>query len=145
MDKPSRNACFNLTRTQMLLSKEKKHRVVGFSLIELLVVLSIMGLTMSFVAPNVFSLKTRFDIQAEKKHLRLYIQEQSYKSYFHESPQVINFVGNQVISELSAPLTFEYLAFPQQSLTVTKYGKFDDFTLAYAQSEQWLELTIVAP
>ena len=117
----------------------------GFSLIELLVVMVILGVTLSVVAPNIFALKTRFDIEAEKKLIKQFLYQQSYASYFQEEEQSIDFIGALVVSSFENELTLKHLSFPKQVIYIDRYGKFPLFELKYIQNEQLLTLEIEAP
>lgn len=117
----------------------------GFSLIELLVVMAIIGILLSVVTPNIFQFKTRFEIQREQKKLEQFIAKQSYNSYFHEQAQTISFVGNQVTGSLGDIVSFEYLTFIEDEFVINRFGAFPQMKLTYLANGTTATLEIKTP
>jgi prepilin-type N-terminal cleavage/methylation domain-containing protein len=78
-------------------------RNTGFSLFELIVVLVLMGLVMSLVAPSVSSLSRRAQIDAEVQSLSQLIYQISVDAYSTQSSARLIFEGEelQILSNVS--------------------------------------------
>jgi len=68
----------------------------GFSLFELLVVLVLMGLVVSLVAPSVSSLSRQAKIEAEVQSLSQLIYQISVDAYSTQSRRTLQFEGNEL-------------------------------------------------
>lgn len=85
-----------------------KSKVGGFTLVELLVVMVILGLTSSLVAPDMFSMVKRSQAKTELEKIKAIAELSIERSFFASSKIEITFNDNTVVfSQLNNPIKKE--------------------------------------
>lgn len=103
----------------------------GFSLIELMIVLSIMGLLASVVMPEAFNMLEQHKAQLEQKRLVDFFQRQKHQAYLQETKVIIELAGTSVTSSLDEALEFEFIDADYQRIDVNELGRFDSDIISY--------------
>lgn len=99
----------------------------GFTLIELMIVLAIVGSAIALVGPNLFKAYDNTQRRAEQKDLDDLLQAISYKAFINNRAVEIRFSDNTIRygyqdTNKRITLTFEWLTFPNQQIRVSEYG-----------------------
>ncbi|WP_026972297.1 pilus assembly FimT family protein [Aliagarivorans marinus] len=121
----------------------------GFSLIELLVVLSLMGLGAALIGPATLNQVARANAQAELNRFENQIRLMSQRAFSRSGGIVLDMHNNQITfqdvltrSTISSQ-SFEYIGFPQQqSITLNRngYPSPERATIVYRGHRQELNL-----
>lgn len=113
----------------------------GFSLLELLTVMIIVGISSSLVAPNMFASYEKIKSYAEEKKLAALITSVRYRAFFRQVPQVVHCAENVLsLNENEFRFEFNYLNFPETSITFNGHGFADQSVLVYQIRDQMSEL-----
>ncbi|WP_035476736.1 prepilin-type N-terminal cleavage/methylation domain-containing protein [Aliagarivorans taiwanensis] len=121
----------------------------GFSLIELLVVLSLMGLGAALVGPATLNQVARAEAQAELNRLKSSLRGMSHRAFTRSGEVAVQLYNNQLGyidlvsgSEISRQ-SFEYIGFPhEQSVTFNRngYPSPEQVSIVYRGRQQELNL-----
>ncbi len=105
-------------------------KLKGFSLIELLVVLTITGVLLSVVAPLTVDNVFKFQVKAEERELFELLKQLQNRAFFYGGIVSIKLEGNQV--QLLLPTgkykdirKFTGITFPKQTLELTDFSYLD--------------------
>lgn len=101
-----------------------KRKASGFSLIELLIVITIMGLLASIVMPETFNMLEQHEAQVEQRKLVDFFKDQKHQAYLHQEPVTIEFAGTSLESSIGSSLNFKHITTDYQKIDVTSYGAF---------------------
>lgn len=115
----------------MLVSNRSIKQKRGFSLIELLIVISIMGLITSIVVPETFTMLEQHQAHLEQKQLVDFLKKQKYQAYLLEQPISIEFIGAEMKSSLGSSIAFEHIYSDSQTITITELGNFDQDAVSF--------------
>lgn len=114
----------------------------GFSLIELLVVMAIMGGLIALVGPSLVSRIDKVKVQSDARKLQLLLDKLSNQAFLSGRAISIELeaanarYGFVVGQGARRDLAFEHIQFPQQQLTVNAKGFIDAPVVNYQASEQ---------
>ncbi|MFD2168186.1 Tfp pilus assembly protein FimT/FimU [Thalassotalea euphylliae] len=105
-------------------------RQTGFTLVELIVVMAIVGTLLSFVGPVTVNAMEKFEARQEMEQLKNWLMKLSSKSYATGTSNLVVFEGKKIsVFErknkdgiASDTKTLEYLFFPTQSVSFTSKG-----------------------
>lgn len=122
------------------LGKLKKPR--GFSLIELMIVITIMGLLASIVMPETFKMLEQHQAQLEQKKLIDFFKEQKVQAYLMETPVTIEFAGSEISSSLGQYLIFEFISADHQVIEISQLGNFRQDFVSYQLRNRDVELLL---
>ncbi len=104
----------------------------GFSLIELLIVITIMGLLASIVMPETFNMLEQHEAQVEQRKLVDFFREHKHQAYLHQEPITIEFAGTHLQSSTGNSISFEHITTDFQRVNITELGSFEQ-ELVYFQ------------
>ncbi|REL32623.1 type II secretion system protein [Thalassotalea euphylliae] len=103
----------------------KKNR--GFTLIELMVVMSIVAITYSLVGPNLFKSFDRTNFYADKKDTMELLKAISYKAFINSQPIEVTFSDRKISYGYKnqgerLEVIYEHIRFPRQQLVFSSAG-----------------------
>lgn len=116
-----------------------KPRSLGFSLIELLIVISIMGMLVSIVMPDAFKMLEQHKAQVEQRKLVDFFREHQHQAYLHQQPVTIEFAGTELKSSLGHILVFEHISSDFQQIDISELGSFYQEFVHYRLRNQYVE------
>lgn len=114
----------------------------GFSLIELMIVITIMGLLASIVMPETFKMLEQHQAQLEQKKLIDFFKEQKVQAYLMETPVTIEFAGSEINSSLGHYLIFEFINTDHQVIEISQLGNFRQDFVSYQLRNRDVELLL---
>ncbi|WP_019674719.1 prepilin-type N-terminal cleavage/methylation domain-containing protein [Arsukibacterium perlucidum] len=120
-------------------------RSAGFTLIELLVVITIMTTLLSLVAPLMVEQVDKAKAAAEYQQLEQYLADSSKVAFLKGQQVQFRFDGKQLVryvGSAKAELTFEYLFFPQQSLSINANGFTNTLSIDVVRGKAELKLRL---
>ncbi len=95
----------------------------GFTLIEILIVLVILGLGVSLVGPRMFATYEKVQSSVEEQKLTLILESVSMKAFLRRTPFTIEFHDNILqIKGQHARINFKLICFPRESITYNRNG-----------------------
>lgn len=100
----------------------------GFTLIELMIVVAIMGIGLSLVGPNLFKAYQSVQYQTDIKGLHLLLQQVSYKSFINDRAVLLRFNGSTLsygYDDTEGKLfriDYEHIRFPEQVVRFSETG-----------------------
>lgn len=104
----------------------------GFTLIELIVVVVIIGLGMALVSPRVAALHDKIMIQSELQSVQELIDLAKIRAFARQKPLVLNFSGNDVtVKNEATKLKCRMLHFVPAVMTVNGNGFTDIQKIRY--------------
>ena len=104
----------------------------GFTLIELMVVLMIIGLSAALVSPRVIEIYDKIMLHAEEQKLRDCFAVVKNRAFIRQVPLTMVFKENGVTIEGEpAPVLFDIVVFPPQALTFNGNGFSDTEKISY--------------
>lgn len=113
----------------------------GFSLLELLTVMVIVGLSATVVGPGMFASYEKIKSFSEEKKLAALINSVSYRAFFRQVPQVVHCTDNILtLNDNEFRFEFNYLIFPETVITFNGHGFADQAVLAYQSRGQVSQL-----
>ncbi|MDG1750742.1 MAG: type II secretion system protein [Thalassotalea sp.] len=119
----------------------------GFTLIELMVVLAIMGTAFALVGPNIMKSYDKVKAQSEVKELTEILKKISYKAFINGRSVDVSFNQNHIQykytdSQKTNKVSFNFIGFPEQDLNFTSAGftNINNLTLYYNGNEHLLSL-----
>lgn len=122
-----------------LTSYNLQPRSFGFSLIELLIVMSIMGLLASIVLPESFNMLEQHQAQLEQKKLVDFFKDQKYQAYLLETQVDIELGGSSLQSSLGQELVFEFISAEYQVIEINELGRFEQDYIVYLLRDTQVE------
>lgn len=120
-------------------------RQYAFTLLELLVVMSIVGLSLSLVGPLVLEQVDKTKANAEVKQLEQYIDMTLAGAYLAGQPIVLQFNGRQLLRQqhgVAEQVTFDYLFFQPQQLKINANGQLAQTHLQFTSLAKQLEISV---
>lgn len=111
----------------------------GFSLIELLIVITIMGLLGSIVMPNSFQMLEQHQAHLEQKKLIGFLQEQKYQAYLRETVINLEFAGTELTASNGTSIQFEFINADYQQIEVSELGRFKQEQVTYYLRGHYVE------
>ena len=116
----------------------------GFTLLELLVILAIIGLLASLVAPDSLATLTRSQRYVELRKLETLLGYAAERAFIQAKPTFFALEGQQVTvftqDETGYTAEFELLHFPPQQIAFTATGYVNKPTLSYSISNNTAQL-----
>ncbi len=120
----------------------------GFTMIELLIVLTIMGLIMSLVAPLSLKAINRSDAKVELVEVKNWLRNRANKAFLEqrdylvvlEKDNGIVFQGETAVESKQ----LKYIQFPKQEITLNRFGMIstDSITTHYLGQPFQIELQV---
>lgn len=133
----------------------------GFTLIELMVILVIMGVLLSLVGPLAVQNLDKVTVKTEEKQFQNWLIKTSFSAFNRGSPLALNLQGHQVVvyaatqfeqegsseanSEDTDPIdsiTFETLFFQPQTLLLNKNGFPSADTVEYQLTDKQFSINV---
>ncbi len=117
----------------------------AFTLLELLVVMSIVGLALSWVGPLVLEQVDKTKANAEVKQLEQYIDMTLAGAYLAGQPVVLQFNGRQLQRQqhgVAEQVNFDYLFFQPQQLKINANGQLAQTRLQFTSLTKQLEISV---
>ncbi|RRS10085.1 type II secretion system protein [Pseudoalteromonas sp. J010] len=118
----------------------------GFTMIELLIVLTIMGLIMSLVAPLSIKAINRSDAKMELVEVKNWLRNRSNKAFLQQRDYLVVLDKHsgtvyQGDTEVESK-QLKYLQFPKQEITLNRFGMIsvDNITTQYLDQTLQIEL-----
>lgn len=118
----------------------------GFTLVELLIVISIIGLTVSLVGPLTVNQLSSAKRTQEREQFNRHIQQWRFNAVQWRTPVVLELEGRhlrvydepnwQQQPELLAHYTYEQLRFPRQNIRLNAHGYWSDTRVEWYEGEQ---------
>ena len=132
-------------------------RVPGFTLVELLVVLAILGIALSLVGPFTINQLDKVKRAQEREEIRLLLNEWQFRAFNQRRAIELGFSGRQLLvsrgSAINRPQVelesqiasyeFAFSQFPSQSIIVNAHGYANYDQLQLLQGEREFTLNIV--
>jgi len=117
------------------LTKESSQ--LGFTMIELLVVLIIVSLTASLVGPSMFHRYEKIKARDEEQRLFLLLDAVGMQAFLSQTARTIDCRENQIsLVEQKETVDFTYLTFPATSVYFNANGFAESPALAYRIGEE---------
>lgn len=104
----------------------------GFTLIEILVVLIILGLVTSLIGPRLFSAYEGIQVSAEEKEMEEIIERIKIISFLRQASFTVR-LEDQTLSVMNSDIAveFHHLRFPVDSLNFNRNGFTDKSKIRY--------------
>lgn len=119
-----------------------KHPARGFSLIELLVVLAVLGVILYFAFPNIVQVKSDSELSLAKARAEaLNLGAAAYFQAVGPATAASNWSGKS--SEQRYTLIKPYLAFPQA--TLSNFMPSSDYTVTFDSAPHRVKATLLGP
>ncbi|WP_299791216.1 prepilin-type N-terminal cleavage/methylation domain-containing protein [uncultured Shewanella sp.] len=133
------------------------HKSQGFTLIELMVILVIMGVLLSLVGPLAVNNLDKVTVKTEEKQLQNWLIKTSFSAFNRGTPLSVNLQGHQVVVYAATPLelegnsadtdpidliTFETLFFQPQTLLLNKNGFPSADTVEYQLTDKQFSINV---
>ena len=122
-------------------NSEFKVNVKGFTLIELMVVMAIVGVLSSLVIPFTVEMVNKAQVKQEVQELSLHIKRIRGETFAKGKRVELVFDGNEM-SVGDIVVTFEHLQFPSQQLMVSRMGLVSPATVDYLLADQVMQLNL---
>jgi len=111
----------------MMLASNLSRKYSGFTLIELIVVIAIMAISYSLVAPNLFGAFDSSKATADRKEAVDLIKALGYKAFINDKVVIAKFSGRNIVygykqDKKRVTKTFENISFPPQQIYFSSAG-----------------------
>jgi prepilin-type N-terminal cleavage/methylation domain-containing protein len=114
-----------------MMRKMEKHSK-GFTFIEILVVLIILGLVTSLIGPRLFHAYEGIQVSAEEKKMEEIIEKIKIISFLRQVPHTVRLEGRTIsVMNNDIRVEFRYLYFPVEVLKFNKNGFADISKIRY--------------
>lgn len=121
-----------------MLESSQRPSNSGFTLIELIVVISIVAISYSLVGPNLFKNLDKTNFYAEKKDIQELFKTLGNRAFINSQPVEVVLSGKTITygyqhKEERKKLHYSYLEFPRQKIVFSASGFPDSnhFTISY--------------
>ncbi len=95
----------------------------GFTLLELLVVMVLVGLTMTTVTPRLYHSLDNYRADAEERALLELTERAAYRAFFRQREVTLHFSDRMVLTPAQEEVvSFAFLAFPEQVVSWNHNG-----------------------
>ncbi|WP_440054197.1 type II secretion system protein [Pseudoalteromonas sp. T1lg65] len=115
-------------------------------MIELLIVLTIMGLIMSLVAPLSLKAINRSDAKMELVEAKNWVRNQANRAFTQQRDYLVVFDKNKgsIFHNQAevATMHFDYLTFPHQQLIINRFGVSSQNTISANYQQQSLNIEL---
>ena len=124
-------AVFSTHWANNMMRKMEKHSK-GFTFIEILVVLIIVGLVTSLIGPRLFNAYEGIQVSAEERRMEEIIEKIKIISFLRQVPYTVRLEGRTIsVMNNDIRIGFRYLHFPVEVLKFNKNGFADISKIRY--------------
>lgn len=126
----------------------------GFSLIELLIVITLMGLALALVGPMTIDFIDKSKARNERLKLNRWVKKQSFNHFiqnksstYYFNGKTVYFKGDSLSSDSDTSniiITFEYLFFKPQYVHFNQHGFTSSKYLTFNSNTQMMQLDLLA-
>lgn len=120
-------------------------RASGFTLVEILIVLGLMGLVLTLVGPMLQHQVERADASAEYIEARQYINNSGKVAFLQNQRVVLYFDGktlNRQIAGRDERIEYNHLFFPKQQLVFNPHGYTESESVSVVAGRRHLEIAV---
>lgn len=104
---------------------------LGFTLIELMIVITIMTIALTLVGPSLFKVYDKSKVRSDLLSLKDSTQKIAYKAFINDRAIELKASGNTISffyqdeKLVINSLSYDYIAFPEQSIVFSNFGFAD--------------------
>ncbi len=120
-------------------------RPAGFTLVEILIVMGLMGLVLTLVGPLLQNQVTKADASAEFIEAGQYINNSSKVAFLQNTPVSLSFDGRVLTRKMAGrqdQVEYNHLFFPKQQLVFNQHGYSDSRSISVVAGRRQLEIEI---